>query len=805
MGTLSDIPSDLARWYARRLKYLWMTSVSEGLGFFLVYTLLVVIGGLQLHRSVYFRKDDEKRLDHFLQSDHQVRDADRYVSALSVVLSAVQPDQRIQRGECPPASRECERARNVINATVQFADLIVSGADQISSSNVESTKEPDVLDHASVTAILNRNGFRRGTDVAELAIKQGIEILRLTSVNDSNKGSQEGMSLSPVASETQVAEGRSLAYQALVDASSSHQSTKSTEHFSLRSCDSFPLIDGHDVQEDSRREEFSLERAICIQVSPNMTGIQIPEQLGELGAIGNAIDGRRTDDRVARAVAISSALEAALRANAAADADVPRANAYATTEIKSDPCASQSSNSECEAMQEPLSLTAAYFVSVDSMLRYWRKEPVDPVMALPRTMLWASREYVATYTRGDTAVTDEYVSQPYIDIAGAGIVQTVCRAVPDRSSPNRGSTASPARALYDGGDGSTPPKHARFSGIVCADLALRQGAVQKLVRYIQGGPLVYAGLVNISVKGDATVQREADDRHAGELERVTESAQWRDSFPAGWIDGPASRGTTRVQVDSDTWYVVPTARSGVNLNAIALHPTPSSGVGRLTRWLFLGSIFGAAFVLLTFTAHQSRRVSVASRDLARLRGLPLAVIESRIDQKAPDDYASQIVVAGNDRAEEVLQIRLPNFGLNVGANPTLGELVQVGKLIPTRLDNATPCEVLVDGKEILASRRRGDTNTYYARLKSERTVWRLPAKGKKPRPQKYWWVRMSAGPVILPRSGGASTDARGHLESTLGIIVPVMDDILSKRLDQIERLFSLHVVRPEGVYHDHAE
>src|SRR5580698_4524996 len=104
MGTLGDIPSDLARWYARRLRYLWTTSVNEGLGFFIIYTILIATAAVLLQKSISLRHDDENRLDEFLQSDHQVRDADRYVSALSVVLSAIRPAQRINQGTCPPDS-----------------------------------------------------------------------------------------------------------------------------------------------------------------------------------------------------------------------------------------------------------------------------------------------------------------------------------------------------------------------------------------------------------------------------------------------------------------------------------------------------------------------------------------------------------------------------------------------------------------------------------------------------------------------------------------------------------------------------
>jgi hypothetical protein len=742
MGTLGDIPSDLARWYARRLRYLWTTSVNEGLGFFIIYTILIATAAVLLQKSISLRHDDENRLDEFLQSDHQVRDADRYVSALSVVLSAIRPAQRINQGTCPPDSAECRRARNVINSTVQFAGLIAGLAapvNKAASPETPLTARPGLSGAeqiAAVKAILGSNHlYPEAASVATVAIQRGIDVLKIAAAT---KG-------------TDVSVPGGTADSAVKAANSPYDRAAACEP-SLETA-------GEAEREQSRRDQFGLHRAVCQRPGSDVSGLQIPEQNAEFGFSDVDVNSRM-EDRIARAVGVSFALEAALRA---------ATSRPVTERVETCSCCSiESDRNKCDQNAETRTFTAAYFVSIDSVLRYWREETVDPVMLLPKNLLWATREYFTTYGRGDTAADEEYVSQPYIDIAGAGIVQTICRAVP-------------ARLSSDDVD-----KPTRIAGVVCADLALRQDAVKSLVTYIQGGPLVSAGLVRISAKGNAIVEPEPDNGHLAELQKVTESTDWGDAFPPGWIAGPQSRGTTRLRVDSHIWYVVPIARSGTNVLAIALQPAPSSGVGRLFRWAVLGSICGAALVLLTFTAHQSRRVSIAGRDLARLRGLPIAVIESRIDPKMPEDYSRQIVVAGNDRAEEVLQIRLANFGLTVGARPTLGDLFDPEKLVPTGLDNSEPLKEFIDSKDIVRSRRRGDTNTYYARLRARRTVWRVPTNSQEPDAQEYQWVRLSAGPVILPRSRGASLEARGRLESTLGIIVPVMDQKLSQALDDIE-------------------
>jgi hypothetical protein len=706
MGTIADISTNLARWYGRRLRYLWTTSVNEGVGFFVVYTALVVMAAILGHDSILLRAADEKRLDDFLKSDHLVRDDHRFVSALSVVLSALPEDQRITQGACPLQSAECRRARNVLAASVQFATLI--------SDRANSIQHMDHAQSANVAA----------TDVATILSANNLPV------------------------ETAAIVGRA------VNSGVDSLNSPPTYSASVSACDADVGYPSVAESEKSRRDQFGLVDAVCQREAPDVSGLQIPEQVADF-VRSHPGDEYLATKRIRRAIGVSFALEASLRAS------ISQMNRIHSAEC---PCCSNTGKAaECAENKETHSFTAAYFVSVDSVLRYWRDETLDPVKSLPKNISWAARDYFTTYLRGNTRVDDEYISKPYIDIAGAGIVQTICRAVSTPISENE----------------TTPI----ISGVVCADLALRPSAVKSLVKIIQTGPLVSAGLLRVHADGEAFVEPEPHEGPREELVKLIESVQWGDAFTPQWTTGPASRGPTPLQVDSRIWYVVPIARTGSDVLAIALHPAPSSGVGRLSRWATLGSICGAALVLLTFTAHQSRRVAIAGRDLARLRGLPAAVIECRLDPAAPNSYSTQVIVAGNDRAEEVLQIQLPNFGLTDGAQPKLGSIFDEAALIAAGLDGVEPHRKIVDSSEIGVSRQRGDISTYYARLKDRRTVWQVPLKGQLPKQQAYRWVRMAAGPVILPRWRGTSLVARGRLESTLGIIVPVLDVELNNKLD----------------------
>ena len=375
MGTLGDIPSDLARWYARRLRYLWTTSVNEGLGFFIVYTILIATAAILAQSSLSRREKDEIRLDEFLQSDHQVRDADRFVSALSVVLSALRPEQRITAGMCPKDSAECRRARNVIDATVEFARLISSRASTetaVSVVRAQSTGQavPDRPDDlADVAAILSSSHLPvEAARMSSPAIDSGVIAMK-----------KMRLTLPPPKA--------SVGAHPAVKGEPKNVSNTSDKPFGV--CESTLDPPGIAEQERSRRDQFGLHQAVCQRVGSDVSGLQIPEQIAEFGSLENATD-KQVANRVSRAIAVSYALEAALRAGTSHWAD-DQAGKCPCCQTGSEPVV-------CPRERETRTFTAAYFVSVDSVLRYWREEANDPTIRLPKNLLWAAREYFTTVT-----------------------------------------------------------------------------------------------------------------------------------------------------------------------------------------------------------------------------------------------------------------------------------------------------------------------------------------------------------------------------------------------------------------------
>ena len=759
MVTLGDIPNELARWYGRRLKYLWITSVSEGLGFFVVYTILIFAAALQAYSCLSLRWKDEARLDEFLQSDHQVHDEDRYASVLSVVLSALRPSQRITQGACPPDSLECARARNLVNTTVRIAQLIASRAmrepmtpEMTGTGAPESAKSTDIAD---LEAILGSNHMPPATaSSVRVAVEKGIAILK------TNSTLPPAHILVTLPEEARKRLLLTNATSTILRPAPTSSQESDPAGLQLARCEATAGSPGAADEENRRRMQFDLFEARCERAETDVSGLQIPEQTAGLES-PTPTEHSQVIARLQRAMGLSYALEAALRA--------------AITQPPREPLGSG----------ETRTLTAAYFVSVDSVLRYWRDETIDPVKRLPKNIRWASREYFKTYEQGATALGDEYVSEPYIDIAGAGIVETICRAM--TAPPSKAQDKETLLRVKTRPDKMTAEgKETRVAGIVCADLALESRAVKSLVSYIQDGPLVTAGLIRIQSNGETQIEPTSNSDHPSYLQELIDSTQWKTTFTAGWTTGLASRGPTRLINDSRVWYVFPIAKSGTGLLAIALHPAPSSGIGHFFRWAWLGATCGAALVLLTFTANQSRRVAIGGRDLARLRGLTMAVLEVSVDPEAPENYARQIIVAGNDRAEEVLQVPLPNFGLTDGAKPVLGTIFDEHMLVLAKQDGMTPEDVLTNAKDISEARKRGDASTYFARMRRPRTVWQFPTAGQREKKAGYSWVKVAGGAVILPhRRRGVSQDARGRLESIVGIIAPVTDEALGRRLDAI--------------------
>jgi hypothetical protein len=771
VGTFADIPSDLAGWYARRLRRVWTTSVNEGLGFFLGYTALIFAAALQAYSCLTLRTADERRLDEFLQSDHQVNEEDRYASALSVVLSALRPEQRISQGTCPPDSTECARARNVVNTAVQMAELITARAALAppsagSSAAAGATVPPtDITDIETILGNNHLSASAAGT--ARVAVDRGVTFLRsFARAADAQQNlappNANPAPEPPLIGPPQPGAGNNITVTPNPDTDAARSAIQLTR------CDPTVGPPGMANEENRRRLQFGLREALCQRSESDVSGLQEPEEIAELESSTPQAHALLID-RLNWAIGISFALEAALRANLFRP----------TTASPCSCCVKDSSSAPCARDPESRNFSAAYFVSVDSVLRYWRDETIDPIRRLPKNIHWAAREYFQTYERGATALGDEYVSQPYIDIAGAGIVQTICRAVTapfaDLQKREPPANVSPG-----------PERQMRVAGVVCADLALRPVAVRSLVAYIQGGPFVSAGLVRIQSNGEAGIETTSDAADARDLGGLIDSPQWTSTFATGWTSGGPSRAPTRLKTDSAVWYVIPIARSGTGLLAVALHPALSSGVGRLFRWAWLGGTCGAALVLLTFTANQSRRVAVASRDLARLRGLAAAVIEVRLAPTTPGGgIPDQIIVAGNDRAQEVLHIALPNFGLSEGAKPLLSTLFEDDNYIPAKADGMTPQDALTTAREIGQTRKRGDTSTYFARLRIPQRIWQFPTKGLPAEPLEYAWVRVSGGPVILPRRRGSSLRVRGHLESTVAILQPILEKALSEKLDGI--------------------
>jgi hypothetical protein len=255
---------------------------------------------------------------------------------------------------------------------------------------------------------------------------------------------------------------------------------------------------------------------------------------------------------------------------------------------------------------------------------------------------------------------------------------------------------------------------------------------------------------------------------------LASSPSWQSEFLPGVKNGEAWRMVTRIDIASEPWYLVPMGLQEAAHLFIALSPTPSSGTGRPARWMWLGGLFSAAIVLLTFIAWQSRRLSLAQQDLARLRAQPAAVIETLPGSSTTDD---EQIVFGNDRAEELLHTEIQRFGLQRGPQPSMWAIFN--KTSHFEMDSYGQPGKAITRKDIDQQRRQGLTSSYFLAFNSDRVICHL----NDGRPLPLKWVRITGGPIVLPQWKIRRWDARGHLDGTLGIVTPEFSETIVRILD----------------------
>jgi hypothetical protein len=403
------------------------------------------------------------------------------------------------------------------------------------------------------------------------------------------------------------------------------------------------------------------------------------------------------------------------------------------------------------------SIAAAYFITVDSVIRYSNFQQPSLNADLPPYKLWAAREYIEKII--DKVETQRDVTtKAYIDFAGSGIVYTRCRAI-----------------LAASNDPIVPP--GGVVGAVCIDYSLSDAGISALTHIVDGGAVTRAVSLRVhrstneakwafSEPGPAprwaagaTVQRQLDDFVSS---LATDPSTHHDilTLPPASTDQPveklsapspargfAKAGEIRPFFRSrENIFFVPTGidHSGDTM-AILLAVNGIGPFGSRPWPTFLAVVFaGLAIGALVAGASTSKELSEREGILSRLRSLQMAVIQTDSDDR---------ITAANDRAEDLTGQTLPVFGLrpNSGAK-TFWQLFDQRTICMTpEMSHLSPSPTVLDAStlekgsihEIKEARQAGKTTSYFVRLRMQRLNVINDACADQ-------WLRITAGPIFQP-------------------------------------------------------
>jgi PAS domain-containing protein len=345
--------------------------------------------------------------------------------------------------------------------------------------------------------------------------------------------------------------------------------------------------------------------------------------------------------------------------------------------------------------------------------------------------LWASKHYFDVFWEKNDR---EYVTRPYLDFGGNGLIRTRCDALERQDD----------RQLL---------------GILCTDFTLPR---IPLLKKINDGPLFYGNTVEIHRDAPQLVRfdlPENERRPSAQLEASLRSlvASQTDSLVK------LRRQITRVPSAEGVSFLIPIGsrhRDDI-LYALLLTPRDVTSVPVITwsrvAWLSFG---GLTLGLLLSGVVISDRTAELSRRLTLLRNLQVGVAQAN-----NRDW----ILEANDRAEELFRRKLPKRRV---ARPSVNFSQLIDEwVIPIEPadDNylGEPCGRGIRYSRSQEKRERGEASIYYARLR-----------GAEPQ-----WLRVSASPILFSeKTRSGSSD--GQLGADFGVVDQVSKD-LAGRLETI--------------------
>jgi hypothetical protein len=354
-------------------------------------------------------------------------------------------------------------------------------------------------------------------------------------------------------------------------------------------------------------------------------------------------------------------------------------------------------------------LVQAYFMSVDSVLRIW--DPRRDPMPLPANRLWSQAMYFSALLNSDRPFIESGV---YVDTGGNGLVRTYCYPF------------SVTRVLSDKAERTS------FDGGFCFDFGLPSDkeVYESLLETLNSNPLVEAEVVRLELaeSGHVSGMRKLDGEAINDEILGVRTADLESNIVQGHDFVDAGHYVTYHEVSSVQMVLVPLSRwDDRTVIAFVMRPR---GLKPPSTLIISGAI--AAFSLLgvivtVFRLGGSRRESVLDAQLARLRSLPVGVIETDLNH---------YVTAANDRAEELVDRVLPKIGVAERGPPVTFDALFEEYVYEINESNGALDRL---NKSVIGQRRRaGERSSYFAKV--------LPRhEGDQPSPA---WVKLFVSPLL---------------------------------------------------------
>ncbi|HJU40589.1 MAG TPA: PAS domain-containing protein, partial [Tahibacter sp.] len=287
-------------------------------------------------------------------------------------------------------------------------------------------------------------------------------------------------------------------------------------------------------------------------------------------------------------------------------------------------------NVEVPAFLDHAELRQAYFISPDNLLRIWALDG-NPLMELPRARLWSSAAYLRPFV--DKGARFAVKTRAYLDVGGNGVVTTECRP------------------LWVGtGKAST------FVGAVCTDLTLNILANERLREMLVSNRFLHIEPVVISVRDTV---RAVEQTHRGKLKwshdlKALQNAVFGELDKLGL---PLLSQTVRqILVDDVSAFIVPIGKvDEYSIEALVVSPESPTINWKLLRWTVLLIVGAAGYLVFTFMMGFKKK----SEERARSDQIIFRSSQTGIIVTLPD---GERIVRANDRAEEILGVRLPKSG-----------------------------------------------------------------------------------------------------------------------------------------------